>query len=308
MNKTLTSSVENYPSIAVIMTVHNGEAYLLEQIESIVSQRDVLVTIYVSDDRSSDSTMEVVRELSRIYDGIQILTEYGQFGSPAANFFAAIELLRNFDSYDFIAFSDQDDVWMDRRLSRAISVLEGSGYAIYSSDVIVYGNKLKQKCTQKAGPQTQFDHFFESAGPGCTFVLSQHAFKSLRQKIIDEKETIRLIEQWDWCCYAILREMGFKWVIDPIPGVMYRQHTNNHFGANTSFVSLTDRLRRFFSGWYGEQISNISRVASGSDFLKKKTVLFCIRNCSQFRRRRFESWAVSIFIILRALKLRGTDV
>lgn len=307
MNKPLMSSTENLPSIAVIMAVHDGEAYLAEQIESIVAQRDVNVTIYVSDDRSSDSTMEIVREMSGVHHCIEILTECGQFGSPAGNFFSAIELMSNFDSYDFIAFSDQDDVWVDCKLSRAVSALKDSGYAAYSSNVIVYGNKIKQGCTRKAGAQKQFDHFFESAGAGCTFVLTQHAFKSLRQKVMDKKESIRLIDQWDWCCYAILREMGFKWIIDPIPGVMYRQHANNHFGAKASFASLCDRLRRVLSGWYGEQITNISRVASGSDFFEGKSLLFSIQNCNQFRRHRFESWFVSFFMILRAVKSRRLD-
>lgn len=301
------SPPENLPTIAVIMTVHDGETYLAEQIESIVAQRDVHVTIYVSNDRSSDSTMEVVREMSGVDQCIEILTECGQFGSPAGNFFSAIELMSNFDSYDFIAFSDQDDVWLDHKLSRAVSTLKDSGYAAYSSNVIVYGEKIKQVCTQKAGAQKQFDHFFESAGAGCTFVLTQHAFKSLRQKVMDNKGSTRLVDQWDWCCYAILREMGFKWMIDPIPGVMYRQHTTNHFGANASFASLGERLRRIFSGWYGEQITNISRVASGSDFLEGKSLLFCIRNCNQFRRRRFESWFVSFFMILRVVKSGRLD-
>lgn len=300
-------STENLPNIAVIIAVHDGEAYLAEQIESIVAQRDVRVTVYVSDDRSSDSTMEIVREMSRTYDCIQILTESGQFGSPAANFFNAIELMSDFESFDFIAFSDQDDVWIDRKLIRAVSALKDSGYAAYSSNVIVYGEKIKQGFTRKAGAQKQFDHFFESAGAGCTFVLTQHAFKSLRQKVMDNKGSTRLVDQWDWCCYAILREMGFKWMIDPIPGVMYRQHTTNHFGANASFASLGERLRRIFSGWYGEQITNISRVASGSDFLEGKSLLFCIRNCNQFRRRRFESWFVSFFMMLRAVKSRRLD-
>lgn len=50
------------PSVAVLMSTYNGEKYLREQLDSILSQKDVDVHIYIRDDGSTDGTIDIIRE------------------------------------------------------------------------------------------------------------------------------------------------------------------------------------------------------------------------------------------------------
>jgi len=99
------------PKIAVLLSAYNGLAYLSPQVESIVSQQQVEITLFVSVDFSNDGTQLWFEELANSIHVVRVLS-YGQrFGSAALNFY---RLLRDvdFSDFDFIAFADQDDIWM----------------------------------------------------------------------------------------------------------------------------------------------------------------------------------------------------
>ena len=106
--------------IAVLMCTYNGEKYLKEQIDSIQNQKGVSVFIYVRDDGSKDKT-------------IDILEEYQQKGGlkwfrcknvgPAVGFMELLyQTARN--DFDYFAFSDQDDIWLETKLLNATERIE----------------------------------------------------------------------------------------------------------------------------------------------------------------------------------------
>ena len=57
------------------MSTYNGEKYLKEQIDSILAQRDVDVTLYIRDDGSADNTENIIREYMQMNNNIVFLTE-----------------------------------------------------------------------------------------------------------------------------------------------------------------------------------------------------------------------------------------
>ena len=91
------------PLVAVLMATHNGEAFLEEQIASILEQRDIDIRLIVSDDGSTDGTRAIIERWTGDPRVRQL--EPGVFGSPAANF---LRLIRSADvaGCDAIAFSD----------------------------------------------------------------------------------------------------------------------------------------------------------------------------------------------------------
>lgn len=110
--------VGGVPEVAVVMSTYNGALYLEEQIESILSQRGVAVSLFVRDDGSRDDTLDVLRS----YERRGLLTLFAEKNEGVVrSFLDAIGKVPK--EFVYIALSDQDDVWYPDKLRRAVSVL-----------------------------------------------------------------------------------------------------------------------------------------------------------------------------------------
>jgi len=227
------------------MAVYNGEKFIDQQIQSILNQTHKPCKIFINIDRSSDSTTNIVQRYNKNIKEIQILNINKKFGSSAANFFNLIMNV-NFEDVDYVALSDQDDQWNHNKLEKAKKKLE-QGYDGYSSNVEAFWENGKRLIIVKNQPQQKFDHLFESAGPGCTFVFTKKLAQSLQQYL--QKGNFDQIDNYhDWLIYAFARSHDFKWHIDSYPGVEYRQHDSNVFGANVGLKAFISRTKRVLSG------------------------------------------------------------
>jgi len=105
--------------VAILMSTYNGDKYLEQQIESIINQKNVCISIYIRDDGSSDNTVSILKA----YNERNLIQYYsGSNMKPAKSF---IELLcRVSNDYDYYAFSDQDDVWVDEKIIKSIQLIE----------------------------------------------------------------------------------------------------------------------------------------------------------------------------------------
>ncbi len=99
------------------MATYNGGQFLREQLESIYSQDLVPDEVVVSDDGSTDNTLEILEEFHKSRGLIYSLNS-GEHGVNY-NFFRAISLC----SKDVIAISDQDDIWLPNKLSTSFAKL-----------------------------------------------------------------------------------------------------------------------------------------------------------------------------------------
>lgn len=133
-------AIEGSPSVCVLMSTYNGERYLSEQINSIADQDEVTVSLVVRDDGSHDGTAKLAENISE-ERGLICSVEKGQ----NVGFLRSFEdLLLRAEGSDFYAFSDQDDVWSQNKLAKAVSVLaaEGEHPALYASSVEITDEKL----------------------------------------------------------------------------------------------------------------------------------------------------------------------
>ena len=104
--------------VNVLISTYNGEKYIGEQIDSILRQSYPHIQIYVRDDGSSDSTVEILRGYEA-RGQIHVLTGenvgYGRsFG----------KLLQYAEEGDYWAFCDQDDVWLRDKVKWAVEWLD----------------------------------------------------------------------------------------------------------------------------------------------------------------------------------------
>jgi rhamnosyltransferase len=234
-------------TVVILLAAYNGAKWIGKQIETILKQRDVNISIYISLDISTDNTYNIVNSLANNYSEIMVLP-YGQrFGGAAPNFY---HLLLNvpIENYDYIAFSDQDDVWLENKLIRAISILKEQDAFGYSSNITAFWEDGRKKIIKKAFPQCKYDFLFESPGPGCSFVLNKALALSIKKHLMTIS-SLNNLDWHDWFMYAYARSNKYKWVIDNHSYIMYRQHDNNQLGANNGILAFFRRIKDIISGY-----------------------------------------------------------
>ena len=72
--------------VAVLMATYNGECWIEEQLKSIIEQKDVDISIFISDDLSTDNTLNICEEFQVSYPSIiNILPSVNKFGGAGKN-------------------------------------------------------------------------------------------------------------------------------------------------------------------------------------------------------------------------------
>ena len=124
------------PSVLVMMACYNGSKYICEQIDSILNQQDVDVTLRICDDRSKDETADICHAYAN--DNKNVHFSINAVNKGLAKNFMDMVMSEEAEGYDYYAFSDQDDVWLPDKLIHAIIKLRDEateGPALYYSDI-----------------------------------------------------------------------------------------------------------------------------------------------------------------------------
>jgi rhamnosyltransferase len=249
--------------IAVCLAAYNGAQFLVEQFDSILEQTGVDLKLFVSVDRSTDGTESRLAQWAITEPRLTLLPFGHRFGGAAPNFY---RLLRDIDltGFDYLSFADQDDVWHPDKLRHAHHVMTTHGAAGYSSNFTAFWPSGKERRINKAWPQREWDFLFESAGPGCTYVLDHRLACALQDLVRGADEQLLRIDYHDWLAYAFARTHGWRWVIDDWSSMKYRQHANNQIGVNTGWHSFRLRARKVLAGYGFEQSKLIAEVVGAS--------------------------------------------
>ncbi|HIF9487218.1 TPA: glycosyltransferase [Photobacterium damselae] len=292
----------------ILLAAYNGSKYISEQLDSILSQKNIELDIYVSIDLSSDNTLDILESYRNNYSNIYIL-EYGhKYGSAGQNFFRLIKDV-DFSSYDYVAFSDQDDIWKNDKIIKGINVLNNNNADCYSGNVTAFWEDGRKKEVVKNDPQVEYDYLFESAGPGCTFIMTKEFSLVLRASLVASGDEIKNIWLHDWYCYSFARFHGYKWFIDNESLMMYRQHENNEVGANSGIVKIINRAKVVLSE------DAFKKVLSQADFIKidskpiqllkegsAKSLFLLATMASKCRRKKTEQYAFFMMVSILAFK------
>lgn len=283
--------------VCVLMTVYNGSIFLEEQIKSICEQEGVELSIYISVDKSDDDSYEKCYSFKGKTDTYISVLPYGdRFGSPSQNFF---RLIRDVDStqYDYVAFSDQDDIWFKDKIISACLAMKKTASFGYSSNVIAFWETQNKKTIKKSHPQKKFDFMFEAAGPGCSYVLESKKFQEFKEFLINHKVETKEVALHDWLIYAFYRINDYKWFIDPNSKMLYRQHHNNFIGANNGLRAIVNRFKLLKQNWYKNQVLLIGHLISFKSF-DLSSRLSILSNIFELRRSRLERFYLFILVLL----------
>ena len=128
------------PLVSVVLCTYNGEQFIEEQVDSILRQSYSPLELIISDDASSDSTPQL---LKRYENDARVIIFYQpvNFGLTSNFGFAASQ-----SKGSLIAFSDQDDVWLENKIEKMAEAI-GNSNLIYTDSLLTdeKGNSLHKK-------------------------------------------------------------------------------------------------------------------------------------------------------------------
>lgn len=257
------------PSVAILLTTYNGSKFLKEQLQSIIEQTHTRWTLYVSDDGSSDGTLQIIKSYQAMLGRERIRLFHGPKRGFAQNF---LSLIRNPDVCgDYFAFSDQDDIWFPDKLERSLAQIPQveSGPALYCSRTSLIdetGDFIGYSPQFSRAPSFQ-NALVQSLAGANTMLLN----RSARELLARIPRTASIVSH-DWLCYLLVSGCGGLVCFDAEPTLDYRQHSDNLMGANSSWRGRLMRMRMMFGGTFREwNQKNIAALRNCTELLDERS-------------------------------------
>jgi glycosyltransferase involved in cell wall biosynthesis len=238
------------PKVAVLLATYNGAAALQAQLDSIAEQSLPPVLLLVSDDASRDDSCAIVQRFAEAHPDIQVDLKTGPCMGAAQNF---LSLLRRVPvEIDFVALSDQDDVWLPDKLRRGVYALQEAAQTAPETSLLYCGRSWE--CNAELGNRrlsrgikrpVSFRHaLVQNVAGGNTMMLNRTAINLCGAA---SSEARKLVVH-DWWLYQIITGVGGRVIFDMTPLLLYRQHGGNLIGANRGLEAKKKRLLMLFSG------------------------------------------------------------
>ena len=220
--------------VLVILCSYNPNKTLLEQVDSIILQKNVLIEVQIFDDNSSmgGKYLEHCAEYNNVT--VHYCTSSGSAGK---NFLRALTTVE-FSSANYVALSDQDDVWKKNKLYSAVMEMNENGCSGYSSNLSVWDGFSILGELKKPGPRDICEYYFQGSSAGCTYVLKSDICGNL-VNIINKENFLNFsnLVSHDWLIYFLARSLGYQWHHSKESSILYRQHDNNVYGYEVGFLS-----------------------------------------------------------------------
>lgn len=209
--------------ITVCMATYNGEQYIAEQLASIIPQLSAEDEIIISDDGSTDHTLERIRSLQCPL--IHIYTNQREHGYTS-NFENALQKAKG----DYIFLSDQDDVWAGNKVRECCAALQHCALVVTDADLIDGEGKpsgdsffrLRHPRKGLMGNLIKFGYL------GCCLAFR----REVAAKALPFPPNRRLCTHDNWL--FLVAQAFFQVTILPQPLLHYRRHRRNTSAGSTN--------------------------------------------------------------------------
>ncbi len=206
--------------ISIAMTTYNGEKYIREQIDSILNQSYSDIELIICDDCSSDGTRDILKEYEKKDSRVKVFFNEQNLGFKK-NFEKAISLCNG----EYVALSDQDDVWELNHLEKLLNILGNADIACGNAQLIdEKGQSLGLKLNQTDGlnyiPEKDNLIYRLIAGSGAFQGASMLIKKDFLQKALPIPEGVLFHDAWFAAVSCFTN--GINYTFDVINN--YRQH------------------------------------------------------------------------------------
>ena len=236
------------PLVDILLATYNGAAFLAPQLDSLLAQTHANFRLIVSDDGSSDDTLSILRRYESAFGGrMLLLPPQPKGGGVIRNFERLMRASLDDGRADWIAFCDQDDVWLPEKTARllaAVQALEARAGAdtpcLAHSDLTVVDERL-QVISPSFAAFPRIDPADVNARTllsvnqvtGCAMLIN----RALLQLALPLPPEAVMHDWW----LAVLSGSGARHYL-PEPLMQYRQHGRNQIGARDR--GLPSRLVR----------------------------------------------------------------
>lgn len=159
------------------MATFNGQAYIENQVYSLLQQTDKNWNLLIRDDGSTDNTIKIIEKFANVDSRITLISDnLGQLG-PGKSF---LELTK-YSKSEYIIFCDQDDIWFEKKLEhlkqKAIEGFEHDQPCLVYCDAYGYSDKNGTICSNSvsrrhANSLNEF-LFFNSGYQGCSILFNR---------------------------------------------------------------------------------------------------------------------------------------
>jgi rhamnosyltransferase len=239
--------------VAILMATYNGEDYIEKQLKSIQSQTFHNWELFVRDDNSSDSTIDIIEKFVSEDKRIHLINSNSPYHGAFINFHYLINEMRKKDLFDFYYFADQDDIWDIRKLELMNHAFNNKGIPelIYSDMTIIDENDevLIESNHQDRGivlPNKTQLYFTHSYIWGCATAFNKELFQLVPKIDIEENIGITSILSHDNFFAKFALEYGKVTYLDECL-IMYRRHLNNVSKISKSTVGIKDAIKGIFT-------------------------------------------------------------
>lgn len=236
--------------VQVLLSSYNGEKYIKKQIETILKQENVEISILIRDDGSTDKTLEIIKKMAKQNNNITFYE--GKNIGPAKSF---MDLIKHSGEFDYYAFADQDDVWNIKKIISAINKIKEKQNkpSLYLSALEIVDEKLNTIEIKKVSGKFTFEgELIKNFATGCTMVFNKELCKLIRGY---EPSYIIMHDSWiTRVCYGV----GGNVIIDDNAYIKYRQHSDNVLGYKDAGIQ---KLKRQYNIAFKKHISMRENIA-----------------------------------------------
>lgn len=235
-------------TIDILLPTYNGEKYIKEQLDSILSQDYQKIRLLISDDCSKDNTVSILKEYEQKDSRIKVFLQEENLGV-----IRNIEFLLKQVQSDYYMLADQDDVWLSEKVSKSIEKLKEENADLVFGDLKVVDQNLQEiypsfndfmllsDKIQKYLSTNKLNYLYNCV-TGCT-ILSK---KSVIEKALPLPKNSKYMLHDHWI--GLVASLHGKIAYLKEPYILYRQHGNNEVGAQkvTHTMSNFREVRELF--------------------------------------------------------------
>jgi glycosyltransferase involved in cell wall biosynthesis len=207
--------------VSVVLTTYNGEAYVSQQLESLIRQTHTDLEIIIVDDNSTDGTWAILESYSQTDNRIKLFRNEKNIGY-IRNFEKGISL----SNAPYIAPCDQDDIWENQKIETMLSAIKDADLCFCDSLLIdANGQSLKKKLSDIKN-LAAYNNCLPFLIGNC---ISGHASLIKRETLLATMPFPKeLVYDW-WIAFYV--SCAGKIIYVNMPLVQYRQHPNNTIAA-----------------------------------------------------------------------------
>ena len=223
--------------IAILMSTYNGERFLREQLDSILSQTYTAWQLYVRDDGSTDATVSILREYATAHPE-RVIIDLSE-GKPLGACGSFMHLLAQHGDADYFAFADQDDVWLPNKLEVSLAAMEQAEREHPNIPIVVHSDlQVVDEQLQPMHPsfwrysnirpdlvdQNRYYLAISNTVTGCAMLMNRAA----RAASLPFPSSAYMHDAW-----IALQTLLSGGIVCPIgeATILYRQHGTNVLGA-----------------------------------------------------------------------------